>query len=243
MRVVCAVAVIALLAPAAASTRSTGTLRLHAFFSSPSLPTSCQPEASPETSCWALRASASVRGLGNVRLEGIQATTDPGFHVRVSGRLLVANKGSLEFEAHNSQTSREVILAVRIIGGTGVFVGASGSGTYQIDGHTNTTSLWDVELNAPGHEFDLQAPRLVVSNASARRRGASCVARVGYRVGDDRPGPVRVLLSAGGRLATSSNPSGVLSVTLRPAPRVRLRLSATDASANTARGTVMVRCQ
>jgi hypothetical protein len=241
-RVVGALALIALLAPAIAGARSTGTLRMSAFFSSPSLPTSCQPDASEGTSCSALRASASVRGLGNARLEAIQATTDPGFHVRVSGRLIVSNRGSLEFEADNSQTSRDIVLALRITGGTGVFAGASGSGTYQIDGRTNTTSLWDVVLSAPDHEFDVQGPRLVVSSTSARRRGASCVIGVGYRVEDDRPGPIRVSVSAGVSRVSSSKPSGVLQVTIRRAPRVRVSLLAADTSANTARRSVIVRC-
>jgi hypothetical protein len=216
-RVVGALALIALLAPAIAGARSTGTLRMSAFFSSPSLPTSCQPDASEGTSCSALRASASVRGLGNARLEAIQATTDPGFHVRVSGRLIVSNRGSLEFEADNSQTSRDIVLALRITGGTGVFAGASGSGTYQIDGRTNTTSLWDVVLSAPDHEFDVQGPRLVVSS-------------------------IRVSVSAGVSRVSSSKPSGVLQMTIRRAPRVRVSLLAADTSANTARRSVIVRC-
>lgn len=241
-RVLGAVALIGLFTPAAASTQSTGALRLQAFFSSPSLPTACGPGVSPDTSCWELRASARVRGLGNVRFEGLQAVTDPGFHVRVSGRLVAAGKGSVEFEADNSQTSREIVLALRITGGTGVFVGASGAGTYQMDGRTNTTSLWNVVLTAPAYTFDLRAPRLIVSTAVGKRRGASCAIRVGYRVDDDRPDLVRVSLSAGARRVSSLQRAGVLSVTVRRAPRVFLNLLATDTSANAARRLVTVRC-
>jgi hypothetical protein len=233
---------IGLIAPAAADTRSTAALHLQAFFSSPNLPTACGPEVPPGTSCKALRASASVRGLGAVRLEGVQAITDPGFHVRVSGRLVMAEKGSVEFEADNDQTSREIVLALRIRGGTGVFAGASGTGTYQIDSRTNTTSLWDLELTAPGYEFDLRAPQLVVSTAAGKRRGAACVIRVAYRANDERQGPVRVSLSAGPRTVSSLKPAGVLSVTVRRAPRVLLSLVAVDESANTARSSVAVRC-
>jgi hypothetical protein len=241
-RVAVVVALLGLLAPAAATTSSTGTLQLQAFFSSPNLPTACGPDAPPGTSCKALRASASIRGLGNVTLQAIEAITDPGFHVRVSGRLLAGSKGSVEFEADNSETSRDVVLALRITGGTGAFAGVSGAGSYQIDSRTNTTSLWDVELTAPGYAFDLQAPRLVVANASGKRRGPSCVVRVAYRVSDDRPEPVRVSLSAGAQRASSPKPSGVLSVTVRRASRVRLSLLAVDASANAARRSVAVRC-
>ncbi len=184
-----------------------------------------------------------VRGLGNVTLDAIEAITDPGFHVNVSGRLVVTGKGSLEFEADNAQTSRDIVLSVRITGGTDVFAGASGTGTYQIDSRTNTTSIWDVEVTAPGYEFDLRAPRLVVSNASGKRRGSSCVVHVPYRVSDDRPGPVRVWLSAGAVRVSSAKPNGVLSLTVRRrAPRVQLALLAVDASANATRRTVPVRC-
>jgi hypothetical protein len=216
-------------------------LHLQAFFASPNLSTACRPQAPPDTVCKALRASASVRGLGNVRLEGIQGVTDPGFHVRVSGRLLVAGKGALEFEADNLETSRDIMLALRITGGTGAFVGASGEGTYQLDGRTNQTSLWAVSLTVPGHEFDLQAPRLVGSIASVKR-GASCVIRVAYRAEDDRPGPVRVSLSTGARRVSASTPSGMLSLTVRRATRVGVRLLAADASANVARRSLSARC-
>jgi hypothetical protein len=166
-------------------------------------------------------------------------------------RFAVASKGEIHFDlaAGEACVNEETDFAVRaqtqaftVTGGTGIYAGASGSGTVTRSlGSTPTgaagSETWSGTLTVPGLDFDLTPPTLrgaanrtvkaekrakAKKSAKAKKQGANS-ARVAFRVTaqDDRDGtlPVRCTPRPGSRFKLG---------------RTRVTCSATDSSANTA---------
>lgn len=178
-----------------------------------SRPNPC-PEPGSTDTCAARTGEGVVRGLGRVTkaytwridigspscAEGLAKTLPYGVV------LVVAGKGEIQLalseggECVDVEGVRTQAQAFTIVGGTGVYVGASGAGTVSRSlGQTATGAVgvetWIGTLEVPGLEFDITpptmsgvSPRTVVAPENARR------VRVRYRVAarDDVDGAVPV---------------------------------------------------
>jgi len=168
--------------PATSGATSVGTLNLHGRLALVSHLTSCPPGTSPTfTMCAARTGKGLVPGLGRVTesytflfSEGPPTCPAAGLGKALAypDRLVVADKGEidvafaegadcLDIEAVRTQTQSFVITA-----GTGIYAGASGSGTAErvLGGPTPTgrsgTETWTGTLEVPGLEFDVTRPTL-----------------------------------------------------------------------------------
>jgi hypothetical protein len=150
-------------------------------------------------------------------------------------RLPISGKGDIvvavaEGPCVDSDAIRTQAQAFTVIGGTGIYVGASGSGTLEralgepTDTGRHGQERWKGTLSVPGVEFDTTAPTL--SGAAARtvkaKKGAKS-ARVVFAITaqDDRDASVPVSCD---RRSGSRFPLG----------RTRVTCAATDTSANSA---------
>lgn len=203
----------------------------------------CPPETSSTTECFGRRGTGRVAGLGDVTVS-YSYLADLGHpacsagSVRILGypaRLTVTGKGELQLAvaARSDCLSQAAGLSPEqsftITGGTGIYTGASGSGTVsralaQTGGGAAGRETWAGTLTVPELEFDVTRPVLtgVASRVVRAARGAR-TARVFFKVvaRDDR--------------------DGVLPSTCSPRSGSRFRLgrtrvvcSSTDRSGNTA---------
>jgi hypothetical protein len=220
----------------------TETLQLHAELRLVSLIGAC-PAGVTVPVCAARTGEGLVQGLGKVAeaytflAEVDSPPCGVGFGRALSYRVrfIVANKGAIDFslasaECVTAEAVRTQTQAFTIVGGTGIYAGASGSGTVSrlLGGETPRgrvgSETWTGALVVPGLEFDVTPP--VVLGAIARtiavRRGAKSV-RVTYKVTatDAVDGPV----------PPSCRP---LSGTRFKVGRTRVTCTATDTSGNTA---------
>jgi hypothetical protein len=184
-RLVAAVALVAVSATAAAhgsgrSRADVGTLELHEVFVMKSAGGDCPVGAyPPSVECFARTGVGVVPGLGNVsETYAFAVDTEPG--ARCPGRLAlggsparfkIAGKGEIELAVAPSAdcfTELSILGASRaftVTGGSGLYAGASGSGTLTHDAHlTNTgaagTDSWDGAVIIPELAFDVIAPTL-----------------------------------------------------------------------------------
>ena len=167
--------------PATSGATSVGTLNLHGRLALNSHLTACPPGTAGFTMCGARTGKGLVPGLGTVTesytflfSEGPPTCPDTGSGKALAypDRLVVADKGEidvsfaegadcLDIEAVRTQTQSFVIT-----GGTGIYAGASGSGTAErvLGGATPTgrsgTETWTGTLEVPGLEFDVTRPTL-----------------------------------------------------------------------------------
>jgi HYR domain len=160
-------------------------------------------------------------------------------HLEVAGKGVIDVAVSEAPECIETEAVRTQTQAFTVTGGTGIYAGASGSGTLErvlgaplADGR-HGRETWKGTLTAPGAEFDLVAPRFVGATSRtvvAPRRAKAVRVRFTVTATDDVDGhvPVSCLPSSG-----SAFPIG----------RTRVKCSATDTSANrsTATFTVSVR--
>ena len=188
---------------------------------------------------------ARVPGLGGVTatyvwLFRVGAPTCPSNLAKplaTTGRLAVLGKGELQFALADGaacvdvEPVRNEPQQFTITGGTGIYAGASGSGTVErsISGGTGTET-WTGTILAPGTEFDLTAPTLTGATSKTVRapKGVKRV-RVTYTVtaSDAVDGSVRAACAprSGSRF---------------PIGRTTVKCSAEDSSANTARAAFRV---
>jgi hypothetical protein len=129
-------------------------------------------------------------------------------------------------------------VAFTVIGGSGAYAGASGSGTLQHDGHLTSfgaagTDTWTGTLDVPGLAFDVVAPTLSGARGKTVRAplgNKTIWVRFTVTAQDDVDGslPVACKPPSGGRFNVG---------------RTRVTCSATDRSGNTttAKFTVTVR--
>jgi hypothetical protein len=238
----------------AGSERASGLLDLRAELKLTSNLGGCPPPPGV-SECAARTGSGLVSGLGAVTekyefLVGLGPPTcagGTGQALASSTRFVVAGKGEIHFAlaAAGCIPDQEPIYnqmqAYTITGGTGLYAGASGSGTVvrRLGGPTASgrhgVEAWTGTLEVPGFGFDLTPPTLsgAVGRTVRAARGAKA-ARVRFSVTaqDERDGrlAVRCTPKSGSRFRVG---------------RTRVTCVATDASANTAAAsfTVTVRAR
>ena len=225
-----------------ASEFASGELALLAELRLDSILGGCAPP--PGGECAARTASGLVPGLGAVTekyefpvgLGPPSCAVGFGEALASSSRFVIAGKGEIYFAlAEGGCIAQEEPIynqtqAYRITGGTGVYAGASGSGTVErkLGGATATgrhgIETWRGTLSAPGLEFDTTRPTLTgATNRTARAAKNATTVRVRFTVTaqDDRDGVVPV----------TCNPRSGSRFTIG---RTRVTCEATDVSANTA---------
>src|SRR6059058_2513909 len=199
-----AVAVLASLAvsagasPVTASTAATGTLEMGASLSLVSNLGGCEPTGGADE-CAARTISGAFPGLGRVDgaysfvvdLGQPSCANDVGKALAYPIRITVAGKGEIQLavaegaKCIEGATIKTQGQAFTVTGGTGIYVGASGSGTLQrtLADSGHGTETWAGTLNVPGLDFDVVPPVFVgaVTKVVKARRGAKSV-RVSYRV-------------------------------------------------------------
>lgn len=233
-----AVAFLVMAAPSAPF--AAGALTLQAVVSVDSVPVPCPSNAPPEVAeCRERTGETVVPGLGRVSESytwffGGGPPTCPSVLAKplaTTGRLVVAGKGEIHFaladgaQCVDVEPVRNEPQNFTIVGGTGAYEGASGSGAVQrnIDAGRGTET-WTGTLVVPGREFDLTPPTLRGATAKTVRAAKRARrARVTYTV------------------TASDAVDGDVPVTCQPRSGSRLRIgrtvvkcSATDSSANTA---------
>jgi HYR domain-containing protein len=172
---------------------------------------------------WALDTGHPTCAAGEARVLGYPVTID------------VAGKGALRISVAElgrcvaQEPSRNEPQSFTIVGGTGLYAGASGQGTVerllgQTSGGATGRETWTATINVPGLEFDIVAPVITVTAPKPVRLSKTGKrARVHYRV------------------AGLDAVDGVVPVVCRPRSgawfplgRSLVRCSATDASGNEA---------
>jgi len=228
----------------AGSQAAAGTLNLSAALNLASILGACPPGVSA-SACAARTSTGPFPGLGQVTgTYTFLADIGPPSCANGFGktraypiRFAVASKGEILFElaAGVQCVNEESDFAVRaqtqtftVSGGTGIYAGASGSGTVTRSLGTTSTGAagketWTGTLTVPGLDFDLTRPTLTaaVSKTVKVKKGAK-TARVVFQVTaqDDRDGalPATCAPRSGSRFEIG---------------RTRVTCSATDGSANT----------
>jgi len=238
---------------AGAGRRAADSLNLHAVVAVTAHSLTCPPNGPPDPhSCYAFQGSANVPGLGHVTYTRGMTTLDAEDGSNTAcGHVLfgpiamnVAGKGAIDFSVSVDPGCNGVPTGFAVTGGTGDFVGASGSGTFvpnivqsghwvdEDDNNIDSDDIlsdwrfetWAGSLALPNHVVDLTPP--VISGAHSRTvtapRGAKRVhVRFTVKANDAVDGPVHV----------SCKPH---SGSLFPIGRTRVKCSAADTSANTA---------
>ena len=238
-------------ASTAGSQTAAGTLNLNTALRLVSLLGPCPPGVTA-TGCAARTSTGPFPGLGPVTgtytfLSDVgppSCANGFGKARAVPVRFAVASKGEIEFDlaAGVECVNEETEFAVRaqtqtftVTGGTGIYAGASGSGTVTRSlGSTDSGSAgietWTGTLTVPGYEFDVTRPTLTgaVSRTVRAAKGAK-TARVVFRVTaqDDRDGASR----------TTCEPRSGSRFTIG---RTRVKCWATDTSANTGSASFVV---
>ena len=206
----------------------------------------CPPGNDPSTACFQTSGTGVVRGLGVVTeqyllfVEDADSSCEQWHSTPV---LTVAGKGKLDLSVKSqgcvvpTTSALNASLVYTVSGGSGIYAGASGSGSLVTRGGPGTTGrnvdTFGGSLTVQGLVFDLTPPILrgAVSRVVVAPRGSSS-ARVGFSVKARDPG------------------HGSVPVTCKPRARSRFRLgrtrvvcSAADSSGNraTARFTVTVK--
>jgi hypothetical protein len=228
-----------------ATAAQVGTLNLNATLRVQGVLVACPPGTPALTNCYRVGGDGSVPGLGRVsqstalQWEGCPSL-DTFRGTDFDGQLTVAGKGTIDVTVDvpdgTCLTITEIFALSRpfiVKGGTGVYVGATGSGTLsrQLDGTSQGTDTWNGTLSVPGVEFDLTAPTIrgATSKTVRAKKGAKR-ARVTYAVTaqDDRDGSVPA--------ACTPRSGGFFPLGSR-----RVTCTATDASGNTQTATFTVR--
>jgi hypothetical protein len=205
------------------------------------------PPGSPETlECPARTGAGPAPGLGAVT-EAYSYFVHQGPPLCSEGnekvlgypvRWVVANKGEIAFAVAAapqciaaSDAVENATQSFTVTGGTGIYAGASGSGTVARAVGLSTTDstfrgseTWTGTLSVPGLEFDVTAPVLTgAANKTVKAKKGGKSARVTFRVTaqDERDGalPVACKPRSGSRF---------------PIGRTVVKCASTDSSANTA---------
>ena len=159
-------------------------------------------------------------------------------------RFSVASKGEIHFQLaagaecvneDENSAARQQTQTFTVTGGTGIYAGASGTGTVKRAlGTTSSGSFgretWTGTLNVPGLDFDVTQPTLTgATNKTVRARKGAKSAPVAFRVTaqDDRDGTLPVACTP-------------RSGSLFKLGRTRVTCSSIDRSANTAKASFTV---
>jgi len=219
-----------------------GTLPLRAELRLVSRLSEC-PQGITASACAARSSTGVVRGLGSVSGSSTwRAAIDPpacpadmGRSLAHTVRLVVAGKGTIEVEVADAATCADLdtlrtqTQVFKVAGATGVYAGASGSGTLERTlgfdsgaGRIGTES-WSGSIVVPGLEFDTTPPTL-----------SGAVPRTIRATRERRRTPVRYIVSSQDAI------DGALPVSCKPRSGSAFRIgrtvvacSATDGSGNT----------
>jgi hypothetical protein len=152
-------------------------------------------------------------------------------------RWVVANKGEIDFAIAPSPECVTALanthtldqLAFSVTGGTGIYAGASGSGTFSEAGRLSSPGkfrgihTWTGTLSVPGLDFDVTAPTLTgAANKTVKASKGARSARVTYKV--------TARDAVDGEVAASCSPT---SGSRFKVGRTLVTCSASDTSANT----------
>jgi hypothetical protein len=228
--------------PVAGATVATETLGMNTSLSLISQLGGCQPVGTA-TDCASRTTDGPFPGLGRMtgsyvfQMDLGSASCPGGFGKALAYPIrLVAGKGAIdvvtsEGSCISTESVRTQTQAFKVTGGTGIYAGASGSGTIEralgqptADGSRHGIETWKGTLTVPGLKFDVVKPTFVgaKSRTVVARRHAKRV-RVKYVVtatdAVDGRVPVRCLPRSGTRFHIGRN---------------RVHCSATDTSANAA---------
>jgi hypothetical protein len=217
---------------------------MHASLGLVSVLGGCEPVGGAEE-CGARTISGAFPGLGRVNgaYSFLVDHGQPSCPSDAVGKglayqlgITVVGKGEIQLavadgaQCIDGQAIRTQSQTFTVTGGTGLYAGASGSGTLEriLGGDTDSGrhgfETWTGTLNVPGLDFDVVAPVFVgaVKKAVKAKRGAKSV-RVSYQVTatDAREGPVpaRCKPASGSRF---------------PLGRTRVTCETSDSSANAA---------
>ncbi len=230
--------------PVAGVTVATGTLDMNTSLSLVSQLGGCAP-VGVASDCAARTVDGQFPGLGGVTgsyafqmdLGSASCPSSLGRVLAYPIRIEVAGKGAIDVAVSEAtdciplESVRIQTQAFTVTGGTGIYAGASGSGTLERalanprdDGSRHGFETWKGTLTVPGLEFDLIAPKFVGATSRkvvAPRRAKRVRVRYVVTATDAVDGPV---------LATCRPRSG----TRFRIGRTQVRCSAIDTSANTA---------
>lgn len=236
------------------ATTTSGTLNLRAVLQFVSVPASCPPGMPDSVICHARTGKRLVAGLGQVT-ETYTFMADMSLCLNVGAKVLaysarwtIAGKGDLLLAlAETPDCVPELAVprasqAFTVTGGTGAFVGASGSGTLtRVAGPPGVRVVgedtWTGTLVVPGLEFEVEVDQTAPTISGARSKVVRAP-RMAKRV--------RVTY----RVTATDDVDGPIPVSCRPASGSRFKVgrttvtcSATDKTGNTAtaRFTVTVR--
>ena len=239
-------------AVATASSRAVGTLDIDAALRLTSTLGACPAGASGNT-CATRTISGQFPGLGAADATytwvadiGPPSCSDPvsGKALAYGIRLAIVGKGEIELttsagsDCVGQEAVRTQTQAFTITGGTGIYAGASGSGTLAHvlgaptdSGGRSGTQTWTGTLAVPGLEFDTTPPTIMgATNKTVRAKKGRKRARVVFRVTaqDDRDATVAVACTpkSGSRFKIG---------------RRRVTCRSTDSSGNTASAAFTVR--
>jgi hypothetical protein len=229
--------------PVWGSTVATGVLQMNASLPLVSQLENCQPTGGA-TDCAGRTDGGAFPGLGDVTssyvfemdLSSGACPSGQGKALAYPIHLEIAGKGEIDVAVSEgtcigTEAVRTETQAFTVTGGTGIYAGASGSGTLartlgepRTDGSRHGFEKWQGTLTVSGLEFDLTAPKF--AGATSRKvvapRHAKRV-RVKFKVTAtddvDDPVPVTCRPRSGSRFRIG---------------RTRVRCSATDTSANLA---------
>ena len=231
----------------AAASAPTGTLNLNAALRTRAVLGDC-PAGVSATVCSQRTSTGLSAGLGQVMATytflldtGPPACSDPDLGKTRSYpvRFVIASKGEIQFQlaagADCMSEARAQTQSFTVTGGTGIYAGASGSGTVTRRLATTAYGAFGVEtwtgtLAVPGLDFDVTRPTLAgATNKTVRAPRGAKSARVAFRVTahDDHDGalPVACKPRSGSRFKIG---------------RTRVTCSSIDRSANTAKASFTV---
>jgi HYR domain len=226
------------------------TVKLNTALNLVSILGECPPGVTA-TGCGARTATGPFPGLGSVTatytfISDVGPPCPPGFGKARAYpvQFAVASKGTIQFElaAGEACVNETTDFAVRaqtqtftVTGGTGSYVGASGSGTVVRSLRSTSTGAagketWTGMLTVPGLDFDLTPPTLTgASGKTVKAKKHAKNARVTFSVTaqDERDGavPVSCQPRSGSRFRVG---------------KTRVECSATDSSANTGLATFTI---
>jgi hypothetical protein len=235
------------------SSQASSTLELKALLSTTFAPVGCGSGTSSATTCYSWTGSGVVAGLGTVTstYTDFWDGSDPSCaHGHLTGMFSVAGKGEIDVSARapdcldggaddgrldDDDSSQSFNFTV--IGGSGTYAGASGSGTLRSgfsaseNGTGSGTDTWSGTITVPGYSFDTTPPTIsgAVSKTVRVPKRAKRV-RVSYKV------------------TAQDAVDGAVPVTCKPPPGSRFKVgrtkvtctTGTDSSGNTAIATFTI---
>lgn len=227
----------------AAAKQAAGTLQLSGTFTYPPTgrhPVACPPSTPAADQCFQFTGHAAIPGLGQVTDSFVLTTGDDalacvplGFSTDV---ITVGSKGTIDAAIATSGACSAMPTTFAITGGTGMFAGASGGGTFNAKVGDGDDSEIDADdpgdwvnnvltgtLTVAGATFDVTAPTISARAKTVTVPKKAKFARVVYTVTahDDTDATVPV---------TCKPPSG----SRFKIGHTTVHCSATDSSANTA---------